>query len=110
MLIAATLLAGCGSTCENEVSQSVPSPSGIMKAVTYHRGCGATVGFNTQISILPAGGTLPNGAGNVLIADGSIPLALRWKSDTSLQITGKLPAQVFKQENNAAGVRITYVE
>lgn len=108
ILITAALIAGCAPICENEVSAAVRSPSGKMKAVVFNRGCGATVGFNTQVSILSAEAALPNEGGNALIVDDNVPLALHWESDGSLQIAGELVSPVFKQENVVAGVRITY--
>jgi hypothetical protein len=84
IVITAALVAGCTPTCENEVSASVRSPSGKMKAVLFNRGCGATVGFNTQVSVLSAEAALPNDEGNVLIVDDDVSLALHWKSDSSL--------------------------
>lgn len=48
ILTAATLLVGCDSVCENEVIESVRSPSGRMQAVAFNRGCGATVGFKMR--------------------------------------------------------------
>lgn len=107
-LITASLIAGCAPICENEVSGAVRSPSGKMKAVVFKRGCGATVGFNTQVSVLSAEATLPNAGGNVLIVDDDAPLALHWESDGSLQITGTLSSRIFKQEHVVAGVLVTY--
>jgi hypothetical protein len=79
-----------------------------MKTVVFHRGCGATVGFNIQVSILSAEAALPNDSGNVLIVNDDVPLALHWESDGSLQIAGALSSRILKQENVVAGVRITY--
>lgn len=107
-LITAALIAGCAPICENEVSAAVRSPSGKMKAVVFNRGCGATVGFNTQVSVLSAEAALPNAGGNVLVVDDDVPLALHWESDGSLQVAGTLPSRIFKQEQVVAGVRITY--
>lgn len=102
------LLGGCGAICENEISQTVVSPSGNMKAVVFNRGCGATVGFNTQVSLLPASARLPNVGGNVLIVDDSVPLKVEWESDAAIRITGQLNTQVFKQESSVAGVQVAY--
>lgn len=110
LLATAALIAGCAPICENEVSAAVRSPSGKLKAVVFNRGCGATVGFNTQVSVLSAESALPDDKGNVLIVDGRVPLALDWKSDGSLQIAGTLSSHIFKQESVVAGVRITYSE
>jgi hypothetical protein len=79
-----------------------------MKAVVFKRGCGATVGFNTQVSVLSAEAALPNTEGNVLVIDGAVPLDLHWESDYSLQIAGTLSSRIFKQERVVASVRITY--
>ncbi len=79
-----------------------------MKAVLFNRDCGATVGLNTQVSVLSAEAVLPNDGGNVLIVDDDVPLALQWESDGSLKITGTLPSRIYKQEHVVAGVRITY--
>jgi hypothetical protein len=106
--VAVMLLGGCGSTCENEISQTIFSPSGKMHAVVFNRGCGATVGFNTQVSLLPAGAALPNDGGNVLIVDSSVPLKIEWESDETVRITGKLDTQIFKQEESVSGVRVEY--
>lgn len=110
ILFAATLLAGCGFICENEISQSVTSPSGRMKAVTFHRNCGATVGFNTQVSILRSNQQLPNQGGNIFIIDRSVPLETRWDSNGALTISGAMDSRIFKQEASVADVRITYTK
>jgi hypothetical protein len=102
------LLAGCGAVCENEVSETSHSPSGKMKAVVFNRGCGATVGFNTQVSVLPAGADLPNDGGNVLIVDDAVPLKLEWQSDQALRITGRFATRVFKQKSSLDGIQVTY--
>lgn len=80
-----------------------------MTAFVFNRGCGATVGFNTQLSVAP-GDSLPNDGGNVLIIDETVPLAVSWLSETSLQVAGSLRARVIKKEGSVEGIRITYVE
>jgi hypothetical protein len=102
-------LAGCNlSSCGNEVSQSIPSPSGALKAVVFNRNCGATTGFNIQVSIVPANGEFPNDGGNTLIIDGSAPLKVQWRSDSALHLAGLGAARVFKQEDSVAGVTVDY--
>jgi hypothetical protein len=108
--VALMLLGGCGSMCENEISQTAFSPSGKMYAVVFNRGCGATVGVNTQVSLLPAGAALPNDGGNVLIVDDSVPLKIEWESDEMMRITGQLNTQIFKQEASVSGVRVAYAD
>jgi hypothetical protein len=44
------LAGGCG----NDMLATIPSPSGGRKLVIFQRACGATTGFSTQASLLPA--------------------------------------------------------
>ena len=108
LLIAAGVLQFCAcSPCENEVTQSVLAPSGKLKAVVFNRGCGATTGFNTQVSILDAGRELPDEGGNVLIVDDKVEFSLQWTSDRALAISGSLATQVFKKESEVSGVHVS---
>lgn len=101
------LLSGCG-LCDNEISQTVLSPSGRLKAVVFNRNCGATTGFNTQVSLIPASKTLPDDGGNTLILGGAVPLKVEWQSDASLRLTGIGSARVVKQVHAVAGVAVGY--
>ena len=102
------LLSGCLSNCENEVVSAVTSPSGKIKAVMFGRNCGATTGFNTQVSIVNAGDKVLAEGGNVMILDEEVPLRIRWVSDQELSIAGWRKTRVFKQEASVNGVRIRY--
>ncbi|HEY0281498.1 MAG TPA: hypothetical protein VGC27_02615 [Rhizomicrobium sp.] len=55
--------------CENTVVKSVVSPDGRHKAVLFQRNCGATTGFSSQVSIIPASLWLPDHSGNAFVAD-----------------------------------------
>ena len=101
-------LPGCLSTCENEVASEIASPSGKLKAVVFERGCGATTGFNTQLSIIYAGGEVPDAAGNAIALDGRIPLQIKWLSDDEILISGSKRTRIFKQEKLVNGVRLQY--
>src|SRR4051812_34561018 len=102
------LLSGCDAGCENEVVQIVASPSGALKVVSFHRGCGATTGFNTQVSVLRAAEQLPSGGGNALVIAGAVGLRLAWTSDSSVRISGLGRAQVFKQEEKVSQIEVAY--
>lgn len=108
ILSIAALLGGCGQGCENEVTRSIASPSGKLKAVVFHRGCGATTGFNTQVSLVAATDSLPNDGGNVLIVEGKVPMRIQWSSEERISVSGLGSAKVFKQESSAFGVAIAY--
>ncbi|MGY0613405.1 hypothetical protein [Luteimonas sp. A501] len=107
ILIALVALSGCNS-CGNEISQTVISPSGNIKAVVFNRNCGATTGFNTQVSIIPATGALPDIGGNTLTIDGAVPLQVQWRSESALHLAGLGSAEVFKQKDSVAGVSVSY--
>lgn len=106
--ISVALLSGCGGVCENKISQTVVSPSGNMKAVVFNRGCGATVGFSTQVSLLPASARMPNNGGNVLVVDDAVPLRIEWESDVAVRIAGRFDTQIFKKEASVSGVQVAY--
>jgi len=94
--------------CENEVSKTVTSPSGELVVAVFNRGCGATSGFNTQISIIKADDKLENDGGNLFIADGTLPLEVRWNSEAEVIISGVGNSEIYKKENSLNGVAITY--
>jgi len=100
-------LSGC-DPCENEISQTIASPSGKLKAVVFNRDCGATTGFNTQVSIIPSSKTLPDDAGNTLILDGTVPLRVEWRSDSALHLSGLGAAKIFLQSPSVVGVSVSY--
>jgi hypothetical protein len=110
LLPLATILifTGCSDICGNEVSQTVRSPSGKFAAVVFSRNCGATTGFNTQVAILPAGPKMANDAGNTFIANGTLPLTLRWQTGTALQISGVGTVSPLKKESQVSGVTVSY--
>ncbi|MEI7038349.1 hypothetical protein [Fulvimonas yonginensis] len=100
-------IAACDIGCGNEIVPRSASPSRAISAVVFNRHCGATTGLNTQVSIV-RGSAAPSGAGNTLILEGTVPLKLRWVSESGLQITGLSSAKVFKQEQWVAGVSVAY--
>jgi len=104
----AVALTGCSDMCSNEVSQTVVSPSGALKAVVFSRNCGATTGFNTQVSVLPASTQLPPEGGNTFIGNGSTPLAVRWENESNLKIAGVGAVSPIKQNTQISGVAVAY--
>jgi hypothetical protein len=107
LLTVSISLSGC-DPCGNEISQTVTSPSGKLKAVVFNRNCGATTGFNTQVSIIPSSETLPGDAGNTLILNGTVPLKIEWRSDSALRLSGLGAAKIFLQSPSAVGVSVSY--
>lgn len=102
------VLNGCDAGCGNEIDSTIESPRGGHVAVIFNRNCGATNGFNTQLSILVKGDEVPKEAGNAFIADGSMALRVRWVSESELVVSGLQGAKIFKQEKLANGVTVSY--
>jgi hypothetical protein len=110
------LAGGCG----NDMLASIPSPSGGRKLVIFQRACGATTGFSTQASLLPAHDRL-RGSGNVFIADtdhgkapsgpgGGPQLDARWTAEDTLELRYHPQARVFLADSAQPGVRIRFVK
>lgn len=113
------LLAGCSPTCGNQIISSLDAPGGGRSAVLFQRHCGATTGFSTQISVLPAGGQ-PGDSGNALRADagheatvrvgawGGPWAEMRWVSPRDLLIRYAAGARLFAREEQVGDVHIRY--
>lgn len=106
----AALLSGCDSVCENEILQTIGSPSGAKKAIVFSRNCGATSGFNTQVSVLPAGDSLTDESGNAFVAAATLPVEVKWISDSSLQIAKIGDASPIKQNSQVLNVAVSYAK
>ena len=57
---------------------------------------------------MPAGTKMANDAGNTFIANGTLPLILRWQTDTVLQISGVGTVSPLKKESQVSGVEVSY--
>lgn len=58
--------------CENTAEKEILSPNGKLKVVIFDRGCGATVGFITAISIMASDEKITNDdTGNIFWAENS---------------------------------------
>jgi hypothetical protein len=110
--------AGCSDPCRNTIIDTRTDPSGRMSAVLFQRDCGATTGFSTQISILDAGEKL-SGSGNTFISDdghsaadaaswGGPWVEMRWQSADHLLVRYDADSRTFEQDENVAGVRVTF--
>lgn len=108
-LMTSALLIGCeGDMCGNEISQSITSPAGSYIAYVFSRNCGATTGFNTQVSVLPSTAKAPLDSGNLYINSQKIPAQLQWQSDKVLKVSGVISSSTIKQKTTAEGVNVIY--
>lgn len=107
------------SSCANELLAEAVSPDGKLKAVVFQRDCGATTGFSTQVSVLPASAGVGNAAGNVFTSDtnhgaapsgpGGGPLVkVNWRSPSALAVFHHAAARVFLAEPHVGSVTVSY--
>jgi hypothetical protein len=114
LLIAALFIYATSDMCGNEVYTEVMSPNGERKVVVFHRDCGATTGFSTQISIIDSGDELENKGGNIYVIDGhpnDVSPPVRWVSNTELRIERSLSGSEYKAESSWGlfnKVKVTY--
>ena len=120
VLLALGTTAGCSDMCSNTLVQVVKAPGGQHAAALFQRDCGATTGFSTQVSVLIPGDKV-TGGGNAFRADDDHGAAavgewqgswadLRWLSSNHLLIRYAVRSRIFKRDDQAAGVRISYQE
>ncbi len=84
------------------------SPDGRLKALTFRRLCPEEHSITTDVSILRADETLPDGNGNVFAYDNEIAIRVSWLSDSRLGVyTYADPAKAIKIER-AGNVSIEY--
>jgi len=87
--------------CRNEIYSEILSPDREHKVMVFHRDCGATTGFNTQVSIIDSSVELNNVSGNIYIIDGhprDVSLDITWLSNTDLKIEKNLNVFEYKTE------------
>lgn len=105
--------------CANEELTVALSPDKKMKAIVFQRDCGATSGFSTQVSLLPASETLKNEGGNVFSADtdhgrapsgvgGGPELKISWRGNSELHIEHHRNARIFANESAFGNIQISY--
>lgn len=94
--------------CENEKVSSVTSPDGSKIAVTFVRGCGATAGDSTQLSIISSWRSNPSGSGNVLVVEGRPSIQVSWVSDSAIAVSKIGSGRIFKQEGELDGTSVRY--
>jgi hypothetical protein len=93
----ALIVSACGSDdpCGNEVLSKVEAPNGAHVAVVFERGCGATTGLSTQVSVIRRADDFrvepafrrPTLPGNALIIDSRndrVSVRAQWLDDSHL--------------------------
>jgi hypothetical protein len=88
IILAQNSCIGIGS-CKNTTEKEIISPDGKIKVVIYNRGCGATVGFFTGISIMPSDQNLTDDdKANIVLAENAV--RKYWRDDKQNLLKGKM--------------------
>ena len=104
------VMSGFGA-CKTVVRSSMPSPNGDKSLVIFGKECGTAVGFNTQASIAPTGGSFsPEKNPAFFIASGEQTIMARWLGDGAVEIIGLIPGggKVYKREQSVGDIKIAY--
>ena len=107
-----TCASGCG-LCGNAEVKEYLSPDRTMKVVVFTRDCGATTDFSTQVSVVHASESVPNGGGNAFVVDSdhghaSRAVDVHWVDARTIELSHDVGARVFKAETSVSGIRIVY--
>ncbi len=93
---------------ENTSQVEIPSPDHQLGAWVFIRDCGAITLNSVHVTILPAGSPPPAEAGNTFILEPVIAVSVKWPSGRELLISRERRGRVLKQEQQVAGVAISY--
>jgi hypothetical protein len=103
---------GCKRThdlfsCDTTVDKEVPSPDGAHIAVVFHRDCGATTDFNTQVGLRDHEREFDPEAGKVVAVGGLYKMTVTWSSNARVVIS--IPNdKVYTQLTKWNGIEIDY--
>jgi hypothetical protein len=95
------------SDCETQVDHQIASPDRAYVATVFHRECGATSGFNTQLSLRRQGEPFDPTSDQILAVDGRHNLSVVWVTERRLNVV--LPAdQIYTQHRTWRDVQVEY--
>jgi hypothetical protein len=96
--------------CRTVVRSSIPSPDGNKAIVIFGKECGATVPYNTQASIAPAGGSFSPEQNPAFFAiSGEHVVMAKWLGDSAVE-TALIPGggNVFRSDTSVGDIKIAY--
>jgi hypothetical protein len=96
--------------CATVIRGSTPSPDRSKVVVVFRRNCGATVPFNTQASMAPAGDAFsPDRSPAFFVVAGTPEVIVSWLGEAAVEIA-MIPGadRIFKSKQSVAGVKVLY--
>lgn len=111
LMLAVSSCSGGSPACENQVLDTVSSPSGRLSAIVFTRNCGATTGYNMQVSVVPRGAPTAE-KGNALVLDHvptySTVYRPSWGHEQNLLLTIPRGSRVFKKSPAVGETQVTF--
>lgn len=111
-LFALTLSSLSDDMCATHIFDHVISPDGHKQAVLYQIDCGATTGFNRQLSVVASDINLkvqnPPLQTSFFASYGKPNVQFTWLSDSRLEVQYPKGAKVFRTKTKSNGVAIQY--
>ncbi len=95
--------------CEETVRSSTPSLDGKMLAVVFERECGATVPFNTQVSLAPTNQPFSSKKSPpFLVISGQHHLMTKWVGEKVIAVSVPMAVTIFKNEPSIGDIVVQY--
>ncbi len=106
----ALYLASAWAPCQTIVRQSISSPHGSSSIVVFGRECGATVGFNTQVSIVPSGSSFSAEKYPAFFVTSGLQVVMAtWLDESAVEIAIIPGAEkVSRREDHVGDIKIIY--
>jgi len=103
-------LASAFDPCQTVVRKSIPSPDSSNSIIVFGRECGATVGFNTQVSIAPTGSSFSaDKYPAFFVVSGLQDVTARWLEERAVEIAISPGAEkVYRREERVGDIKVAY--
>jgi hypothetical protein len=95
------------TACRNEVVSEQEADGAALRAVVFRRDCGPKAPITTNVSVVPASGSLPDDVGNALILNGPHEVAVRWTDATHLAVSYPSEAGNALEAGAIHGIEVT---
>jgi len=110
LLVGAVLwyLSGLVPACNLAISNRLTAPDRQFDLVVFSRDCGTATGPNSQAALIPAGDELPEDATSFASIGATVDLAPRWDGFGNIELTIPEDAEVYRQDDEVAGIAVIY--
>ena len=108
-LAACVYFASTFDVCETRISADKTSASGKHRLVVFHRDCGATVDFNTQVSLVPADAVFSFDANPAFVSvSGDMGVDAHWTAKGAILVMLPRAEKIYRKDDAASGIRVEY--